>query len=221
MLGLTPGTYDGSFEGWKNLVHPDDRPAVREAVQRASETGDVAAEYRVLHPGGVTRWLQAKGRMLFDADGKPQRLIGFMLDVTDRHTAEDELRRLEKQLRLAQRLEAMGTLAGGIAHDFNNILGAILGYGEMALRGAPKGSRLRRDLDSIMTAGERGRALVDRVLAFSRSGLGERVAVHVEKIVREALDLLAAKLPEASTSRRSCAPAGRRCSAMPPRCTRC
>ena len=195
MLGLTPGTYDGSFEGWKNLVHPDDRPAVREAVQRASESGDVAAEYRVLHPGGVTRWLQAKGRMLFDADGKPQRLIGFMLDVTDRHAAEDELRRLEKQLRLAQRLEAMGTLAGGIAHDFNNILGAILGYGEMALRDAPKGSRLRRDLDSIMTAGERGRALVDRVLAFSRSGLGERVAVHVEKVVREALDLLAAKLP--------------------------
>src|SRR5262245_3368884 len=90
----------------------------------------------------------------------------------------------------------MGTLAGGIAHDFNNILGAILGYGEMALRGAPKGSRLRRDLDSIMTAGERGRALVDRVLAFSRSGVGERVAVHVEKVVREALDLLEAKLPE-------------------------
>ncbi len=89
----------------------------------------------------------------------------------------------------------MGTLAGGIAHDFNNILGAILGYGEMALRDAPKGSRLRRDLDSIMTAGERGRALVDRVLAFSRSGVGEQVAVHVERVAREALDQLAAKLP--------------------------
>ncbi len=70
----------------------------------------------------------------------------------------------------------MGTLAGGIAHDFNNILGAILGYGEMALRDASKGSRLARDLDSIIVAGERGRALVDRVLAFSRSGVGERVA---------------------------------------------
>ena len=123
-------------------------------------------------------------------------MVGFMLDVTDRHHAEEELRRLEQQLRQAQRLEAMGTLAGGIAHDFNNILGAILGYGEMALRDAPKGSRLRRDLDSIMTAGERGRALVDRILAFSRSGVGERVAVHVEKVVREALDLLAANLPD-------------------------
>src|SRR5262249_16778903 len=55
--------------------------------------------------------------------------------------------------------------------------------------------RLRRDLEAIMTAGERGRALVDRVLAFSRSGVGERIGVHVEQVVREALDLLEAKLP--------------------------
>ena len=104
--------------------------------------------------------------------------------------------RLYADLQKAHRLEAMGTLAGGIAHDFNNILGAILGYGEMALRDIGVATRLRRDLDAIMTAGERGRALVDRVLAFSRSGVGERVAVHVENVVREVLDLLSAKLPE-------------------------
>ena len=89
----------------------------------------------------------------------------------ERHQADEALRQTQK-------LESLGTLAGGIAHDFNNILGAILGYGEMALRDAPRGSRLRRDLDSILAAGERGRALVDRILAFSRSGLGERVAVN-------------------------------------------
>jgi CheY-like chemotaxis protein len=70
----------------------------------------------------------------------------------------------------------------------------------MALRDAPKGSRLRRDLDSITAAGERGRALVERILAFSRSGVGERVAVHVEKVVREALDLLTASLPPGITA---------------------
>jgi PAS domain S-box-containing protein len=196
MYGLAPGSYDGTFETWKKLVHPDDWRAVEEAIGQAQQTGDVASEYRVMHPDGSVHWLQAKGRMFVDREGKPARMVGFMQDVTQRRNAEEELRKMERRLRLTHRLEAMGTLAGGIAHDFNNILGAILGYGEMALRSAPKGSRLRRDLDSIMTAGERGRALVDRVLAFSRSGLGERVAVHVEKVVREALDLLEAKLPE-------------------------
>jgi signal transduction histidine kinase len=88
----------------------------------------------------------------------------------------------------------MGTLAGGIAHDFNNILGAILGYGEMLTRDAPPGSRSRRDLDGILAAGERGRALVDRILAFSRSGVAERIPVHVEGVVREALELAHANL---------------------------
>ena len=106
------------------------------------------------------------------------------------------MRRMEARLAgKGQRLEAMETLAGGIAHDFNNILAAILGFGERALRDAPAGSRLRRDLESVLAAGERGRALVDRVLAFSRAGTAERVAVHVEEVVREALDLVAARSP--------------------------
>jgi PAS domain S-box-containing protein len=146
-------------------------------------------EYSRVAADGTIRHLSVSGAPVFDEQGRFKGYQGVGRDITG-------LRRLEKQLRLAQRLEAMGTLAGGIAHDFNNILGVILGYGEMARRAAPRGSRLRSDLDSIMTAGERGRALVDRVLAFSTSGLGERVAVHVEKVVREALDLLGAKLPE-------------------------
>ena len=195
MHEIPAGSYDGTYEAWKKLVHPDDWPNVQAAIKAAQQTGDVDAEYRVVHPGDAVRWLQAIGRMLFDPEGRPTRLVGFMLDVTDRHRAEEELQQLERQLRQAQRLEALGTLAGGIAHDFNNLLGAILGYGEMALRNARAGSRLRRDIESIMIAGERGHALVERILAFSRSGVGERVAVHVEKVVRETLALFAAKLP--------------------------
>jgi PAS domain S-box-containing protein len=195
LYGLAPGTYDGTFETWKQLVHPGDWPAVNDAIAHASESGEVAVEYRVLHADGAVRWLQAKGRMFSDQQGRPERVVGFMLDVTERRHAEEELRRLEPRLRQAQRLEAMGALAGGIAHDFNNILGAILGYGERALGEAPLGSRLHRDLESILAAGERGRALVDRVLTFSRSGVGERIPVHVEAVAREALDLVAANLP--------------------------
>ncbi|MEA3157206.1 MAG: hypothetical protein QOK44_4795 [Betaproteobacteria bacterium] len=119
--------------------------------------------------------------------------------MTNCSRVEEALLESERQRRQAQRLEAMGMLAGGIAHDFNNILGAILGYGEMALRNSRKGSRLRRDLDNIVLAAERGRALVDGILAFSRSGVAERISVHVEEVVREALDLLSGKLPPGIT----------------------
>lgn len=199
MYGVEPGTYDGTFDSWKEMVHPEDRPGVDDAIRTARNTGEVSAEYRVMHASGGIRWLQAKGRMFFDEGGTPARVVGFMLDVTARRLAEDEVRHMERQLRQVQRLEAMGTLAGGIAHDFNNLLGAILGYGEMALRDVPAGTRLRRDLDSIMIAGERGRALVDRVLAFSRSGVSERVAVHVEDVVRETLHLLESHIPPGVT----------------------
>jgi PAS domain S-box-containing protein len=195
MYGVPAGSYDGSYESWKKLVHPGDWPSVKAAIEHAMATGDVVAEYRVVHTDGSTRRLQAKGRMLFGADGSPSRLIGFMLDVTEQRHVEEEMKRLERQLTRTQRLEALGTLAGGIAHDFNNILGAILGYGEMALRDVPAGTRMRRDIDSMIVAGERGRALVERILAFSRSGMGERVAVNVEAVVLEALHLLAGTLP--------------------------
>jgi signal transduction histidine kinase/ActR/RegA family two-component response regulator len=109
-----------------------------------------------------------------------------------------QLRRIEQAdqaLRQSQKMEAIGTLAGGIAHDFNNILGAIVGYGELAQQKAPEGSSLRRYLDNIMQAAGRARVLVDRILGFSRTGLAERVPVHIESVVAETLELLRASLP--------------------------
>jgi PAS domain S-box-containing protein len=127
--------------------------------------------------------------------GQPHAL-GMARDITARKTAEAERLRLEGQLLQSKKLEAIGTLAGGIAHDFNNILAAILGYGDMAQKKAPEGSALRRHLDAVVAAGLRAKSLVARILAFSRSGIGERVPVHVQGVVAEALDLLAPSLPD-------------------------
>jgi len=126
--------------------------------------------------------------------GKPHALERAR-DITAQKRAEAERARLEGQLLQAKKLEAIGTLAGGIAHDFNNILSAALGYGEMAQREAPAGTALRRHIDAVVSAGLRAKSLVERILAFSRSGMGERVPVHVESVVAEALDLVAASLP--------------------------
>src|SRR5215468_379549 len=92
-------------------------------------------------------------------------------------------------------MEAMGTLAGGIAHDFNNILGAILGYGELAHNSSGEGTAVRRYIDNVMHAAGRAKALVEQILAFSRSGLGERAPVNIQTVIAETLQLLAASLP--------------------------
>ena len=130
-----------------------------------------------------------------DDQGRPTATLETNNDITARKQVEVEKERLEAQLRQSQKMEAMGTLAGGIAHDFNNILGAILGYGELAQKNLPEGSVVQRHLDQVMQAGGRAKALVERILAFSRSGLGERVPVHVQSVIEETLDLLAASLP--------------------------
>jgi signal transduction histidine kinase/CheY-like chemotaxis protein len=110
-------------------------------------------------------------------------------------TSEGALRASEERLRQSQKMEAMGTLAGGIAHDFNNILGAILGYGELAQQQSAPDTPLRRYIDNVMHAAERAKALVDRILGFSRSGLGERAHVRVQSVIEETLELIAASLP--------------------------
>jgi signal transduction histidine kinase len=110
-------------------------------------------------------------------------------------TSEADRERLEARLRQSQKMEAMGTLAGGIAHDFNNILGAILGYGELAQQQSAPDTPLRRYIDNVMHAAERAKALVDRILGFSRSGLGERAHVRIQSVIEETLELIAASLP--------------------------
>ncbi len=188
---------------WIELTryHPDDREMVRRELSEhlGGQTRHYKVEYRVLHHSGQWHWYRQRGVAVRDTHGRPTRMAGSMEDITDRKTAEAERERLEMQLRQAQKLEAIGTLAGGIAHDFNNILAAILGYGEMAQKDAPDGSAQRRHIDAAISAGMRAKSLVERILAFSRSGMGERVPVHVQSVVVETLDQLAASLPHGIT----------------------
>jgi PAS domain S-box-containing protein len=179
------------------VMHPDDRSRVEATLRDHFEgrTPRYECEYRIRQPDGQWRWLSVRGRCLRDATGKPYRLVGSTSDITAKKQAQAEKEHLEAQLRQSQKMEAMGTLAGGIAHDFNNILGAILGYGELAQQHAAAGSAMRRYLDNVMQAAGRAKTLVDRILGFSRSGLGERLPVNVQSVIEETLELLAASLP--------------------------
>src|SRR5207253_5244982 len=130
-----------------------------------------------------------------DGKSEPQRVIGFVKDVSDKGRAEEERLRLEAQLKQAEKMQAVGHLAGGIAHDFNNILGAILGYGELAQNRAKGDGDMTRYLDTIVGAGNRGKALVPQILSYSRAEGGEKVPVIVTPVAQEVVSLLQGSTP--------------------------
>ena len=123
-----------------------------------------------------------------DPKGEPLRLLKLVRDVT-------EQTRLEIQLRQAQKMESIGTLAGGIAHDFNNILGAIIGYAQLARYNIKDQEKALADIEHVLTASNRAKDLVRHILGFSRLTEHRMQPIQLHHIVKEALKLIRASLP--------------------------
>ena len=128
--------------------------------------------------------------------GQVDSIVILHEDITARKTAEEAKDRLEAQLRQAQKMEAIGTLAGGIAHDFNNMLGAIMGFAEMAREDAETGRLNPGDLDQILNSAERARNLVRQILTFSRKAEPELKPMDINQEVLRTLELVQHTLPK-------------------------
>ncbi|MBI5510882.1 MAG: PAS domain S-box protein [Deltaproteobacteria bacterium] len=151
--------------------------------------------------------VESSANAIIDARGN---VVGFMAvqrDVTERRGAEAHRERLEEQLRVSQKMEAIGGLAGGIAHDFNNLLSVILSYVGFALQSVAASDPLHDDLLEIKKAGERAATLTRQLLAFSRKQILQPVpldmnqaATGLEKMLRrilgEDIDLVQALAPD-------------------------
>ena len=187
IFGLPPGS-PVTNERFRAAIHPDDREAVETATRDALAGSVYDVEYRTRWPDGTEHWIAAWGRTYHDAEGKPSHMEGVAREVT-------ESKRLEEQLRQAQKLEAVGRLAGGVAHDFNNLLGVITGYAELAARQL-EGHPARARIEEVRKAADRAAALTRQLLAFSRRQVLQPKVVDLGLLVADLQRMLQRLLGE-------------------------
>ena len=147
----------------RDHVLEEDRRAVDVAFKKATESGTLDLDCRIRRNDGAVRWVVVKGRVEY-AEGRPIRMAGIVMDITERRQTEDALRQ-------AQKMEAIGQLTGGVAHDFNNLLTVIVGGLDMMIRRPDQPERVVRLAEAAMTAARRGEQLTQQLLAYSRRQL--------------------------------------------------
>ena len=164
-------------------------------LQRVMEKGKLERYEGVMqHKNGQLVYIICNLIGEFDDQQQLQSIRGYIFDDTKRVL-------LEKEIRQTQKLEAIGTMAGGIAHDFNNILAGIIGYTEIILRDLPpdEHKKIRNNLRNILTAGERARSLIEKMLTFSRQSESTRQPVSLARILDDVLQLIRVSLPATIT----------------------
>lgn len=169
---------------FRDLVAEGRRPMISERLEEAKRTRrETVFESEI-------RFNRSLVSMKFipATSGEDFRMLVMLKDVTRQ-------KKLEMQLRQAEKMEAIGNLAGGIAHDLNNILSPVFGYTEMAIQSLPAGAQASKNLQNVITAANRARELVHQILQFSRRSEEEIKPVKIQFIIKETLKLLHATIP--------------------------
>jgi PAS domain S-box-containing protein len=192
LLGLAPRAVPRTREEALAVVHPDDRPKVKEAIAGAARGKNFDIEHRVVLGDGAVRWIASRGRVFLDSAGRPARMSGSVMDITDQRRLEDEARLAQDRLQEAQRMEAVGRLAAGVAHDINNLLGVIQNATSM-LRGTA--AHRKEGLEAITGALDGAAALTKQLLAVSRQQVLSLAVYDVDQVVADASKLVARLLP--------------------------
>jgi PAS domain S-box-containing protein len=170
-------------------IHDDDRAHVEQAMASFAHTGSPSMiEFRTKRSDNALQWLASRGRIERDANGNATHAVGAFMDIT-------KIKAVQESLRVAQKMQSLGTLAGGIAHDFNNLLLAMSGNAKLAMTDLGPEHPASHAIGEIIKAGQRAADLVRRILSFAAQRKTAASYTNVDTALNEALEFSRATLP--------------------------
>ncbi|MDH4100935.1 MAG: PAS domain S-box protein, partial [Nitrospirota bacterium] len=169
---------------------------VYEELWKTIASGEVwRGEFCNKKKNGDLYWERVVISPVKDQAGTITHFLAVKEDITELKKSEGEKKGLEAQLRQAQKMETIGTLAGGIAHDFNNILQPVNSCSEMLRSRLPADSPLMKYVDLMSRSVDRGRDLVKQLLTFSRQKEQEKRPIRLQPIIAETLSMISSLVP--------------------------
>jgi len=220
LSGLLPGKFGGRFEDFVNNAHPEDRAALKGALETASRKREpITIDYRIIRPDGTVRYLHAHGKTILDDAGRALRLVGTLQDVTERKEAEKAIHELNQELQarmgdLATVNKELEGFSYSVSHDLRAPLRAIDGFSRMLIEdyAARIDDEGRRYLNVIISNAHKMGQLIDDLLAFSRMGRKalESSSLDMDKMARQVFSDLREQYPDRAIELRvGSLPAGR------------
>jgi PAS domain S-box-containing protein len=191
VFGYTKDQLEPGPESWTNHIHPDDLDRVVQSIHHVIDGTETTweGEYRFIKANGKYATVHDRGYVIRDDKGLGIRMLGSMLDLTER-------RELEEKLRESQKLEAMGQLTSGVAHDFNNLLTVILGNAEILSHRLSGNQQLQAMAEMTVKAAERGAELTSRLLSFARRQPLKPITLNANRLIRGSEELFQRTLPK-------------------------
>jgi C4-dicarboxylate-specific signal transduction histidine kinase len=189
------------FARFLQSVHPDHREPTQRAVRHALEVGgELEAEYPVISPDGATRWVVARGQVERDAAGKPLRVRGVSVDVTERKKAEVELTQQRNEFAHLARVMTLSELSGSLAHELNQPLAIILSNAQAAQRllaqQPPDLAEVRDILADIVSEDERAGEVIKRLRVLLKPGQTHLQPLNANALVEDVLRIARSDLIE-------------------------
>ncbi len=192
LFGYHRDEIEPSLASWTNRIHPDDLTRVKTGLQRAIEEPGGATwsdEYRFRRRDGSYAEIFDRGYVMRDPDGTPVRMIGAMMDITERKRAQEHARFAEEQLRQSQKMDALGQLSGGVAHDFNNLLTVIQINASLVSDGRDV-AEIKEHASEIRLAAERAASLTRQLLLVSRKQVMQPTSFDLNTVARDMVKML-------------------------------